>query len=132
MFQLRIKTLASCCMVTDVCLDSPERKLVIECKYTPHVLQENRGKLSSRSEHLYQLFAYLKHLERRGGTHVHSEGILLYPTAARPVDFRFETQGHSIRVVTLDLQPAWEEIRSTLLNLLAEARPCLEGPGSVT
>jgi 5-methylcytosine-specific restriction enzyme subunit McrC len=55
-------------MVTDVCLDSPSRKIVIECKFTPDVLKENRGKLSARSEHLYQLFAYLKHLEQRAGS----------------------------------------------------------------
>jgi 5-methylcytosine-specific restriction enzyme subunit McrC len=61
-------------MITDVCLDSPTRKIVIECKYTPHVLQENWGKLSSRSEHLYQLFAYLKHLEAKGGPNRNCEG----------------------------------------------------------
>ena len=76
------------------------------------------GKLSSRSEHLYQLFAYLKHLEARGGTHMECESILLYPTATHPVDFRFNKQGHSIRVVTIDLRRAWHEIGVALLELL--------------
>src|SRR4029077_20536403 len=69
---------------TDVCLDSSSRKIVIECKFTSDVLQENWGKLSARSEHLYQLFAYLKHLERRGGVHENCEGLLLYPTRRPP------------------------------------------------
>src|SRR5215210_7151669 len=107
-------------------------KIVIECKYTHHVLQENWGKLSSRSDHLYQLFAYLKHLEARGGTHRDCEGLLLYPTAARSVDFEFETQGHRLRVVTLDLRPAWQEVRSALLQLLLPRQQAgLEGVASV-
>lgn len=105
-------------MATDVCLDSSSRKIVIECKFTPNVLQENWGKLSARSEHLYQLFAYLKNLERRGGAHKHCEGLLLYPTATHPVDFVFDTQGHSIRVVTVDLREEWYDIKTQLLNLL--------------
>jgi 5-methylcytosine-specific restriction enzyme subunit McrC len=105
-------------MVTDVCLNSPSRKIVIECKFSPNVLQENWGKLSARSEHLYQLFAYLKHLEQRGGTHEHCEGLLLYPTTTHPIDFMFDTQGHTVRVMTLDLRGVWTDIRGQLLNLL--------------
>jgi len=110
-------------MVTDVCLDSSSRKIVIECKFTPDVLQENWGKLSARSEHLYQLFAYLKHLEPRGGTHEHCEGLLLYPTATRSVDFVFDTQGHTVRVVTLDLREPWADIKVQLLSLLNQWGP---------
>lgn len=105
-------------MVTDVCLDSSSRKIVIECKFSPDVLQENWGKLTARSEHLYQLFAYLKNLERRGGTHQHCEGLLLYPTTIHPIDFVFDTQGHTVRVVTLDLREAWGDIRVRLLTFL--------------
>lgn len=105
-------------MNTDVCLESQSRKIVIECKFTPHTLQENWGKLSARSEHLYQLFAYLKHLERRGGANTHSDGLLLYPTATEAVDLLFDTHGHSLRVVTLDLRRSWNDIKSQLLGLL--------------
>jgi 5-methylcytosine-specific restriction enzyme subunit McrC len=122
-------------MITDVCLDSSSRKIVIECKFTSDVLQENWGKLSARSEHLYQLIAYLKHLERRGGVHENCEGLLLYPTAAHPVDFIFDTQGHTVRVVTLDLRETWNDIRTRLLNLLnpwnASTSRHSEGPGEV-
>ena len=80
-------------MVTDVCLDSALRKIIIECKFTPNVLQENWGKLSARSGHLYQLFACLKQLEIRGGAHELARAFLLYPTATHSVDFVFDTQG---------------------------------------
>jgi len=101
-------------MVTDVGLNSPSRKIVIECKFTPDALKENWGKLSARSGHLYQLFAYLKHLERRGGAHKHCEGLLLYPRATHSVDFVFDTQGHTVRVVTLDLRAGWTDIKVQL------------------
>ena len=82
----------------------------------PNVLQENWAKLSARSEHLYQLFAYLEHLERRGGRHEHCEGLLLYPTATHSVDFAFNTQGHTVRAVTLDLREAWNNIKVQMLE----------------
>src|SRR5689334_9522544 len=115
-------------MNTDVCLDSPSRKIVIECKFTPQVLQENWGKLSARSEHLYQLFAYLKHLEARGGAHEHCEGLLLYPTTNHPIDFVFDTQGHTMRVVMLDLREAWTDIRVRMLKFL---NPWKAGPSAL-
>jgi len=105
-------------MVTDVCLDSSSRKIVIECKFSPDVLREHWGKLSARSEHLYQLFAYLTQLEQMGGAYEHCEGLLLYPTATHSVDFVFDTHGHAVRVVTLDLRGSWSEIRAQLLNFL--------------
>jgi hypothetical protein len=44
--------------------------------------------------------------------------MLLYPTVSHPVDFAFETQGHIVRVVTLDLRVTWENIKASLLDLL--------------
>ena len=41
-----------------------------------------------------------------------------YPTATHSLDFAFDTQGHTVRVVTLDLREAWNEIRIKLLDLL--------------
>ena len=105
-------------MVTDVSLTSPTRKIVVECKYTPRVMQENWGKLTGRSDHLYQLFSYLKNLEGRGGVNKTCDGLLLYPTASTSVDFLFEVQGHNIRVVTLDLRENWEQIKDKLLGFL--------------
>ena len=110
-------------MRTDVCLESETRKIVIECKFTPTVLQEHWSKLSARSEHLYQLFTYLKQLEGKGGINRHSDGLLLYPTVAHPVDMTFQTQGHTVRVFTVDLRQEWPVIRQTLLGLLQDWGP---------
>ena len=65
-----------------------------------------------RSEHLYQLAAYLQNLEPG------AEGILLYPTAGVAVDQSYTLHGHRVRVTTLDLNRPWPEIASTLLSRL--------------
>jgi 5-methylcytosine-specific restriction enzyme subunit McrC len=120
-------------MITDVCLSSASRKIVIECKVSQETMQENWGKLSARSGHLYQLFSYLKNLERLGGVNMQCEGLLLYPATAHSVDFMFTTQGHKVRVATLDLTKKWTEIRSCMLNFLEpwEARPGLNNPAKL-
>jgi 5-methylcytosine-specific restriction enzyme subunit McrC len=115
-------------MITDVCLASATRKIVIECKFSPNVLQENWGKLSARSDHLYQLFAYIKNFEYRGGVNVHCDGLLLYPTATEAVDFLFEIQGHRMRVATIDLREHWSDIKAHLLEFIS---PWKIGAGSV-
>jgi 5-methylcytosine-specific restriction enzyme subunit McrC len=105
-------------MITDVSLSSETRKIVIECKFSHETLQKNYNKLSARSEHLYQLFSYLKNLEQREGINTHCDGLLLYPTTKHSVDFMFDAQGHKVRVVTLDLTKEWTEIRNCLLSFL--------------
>jgi 5-methylcytosine-specific restriction enzyme subunit McrC len=105
-------------MTTDVSLTSANRKIVVECKFSREALQVNWGKTSARSEHLYQLYAYLRNLEHREGPNSHAEGLLLYPTVSQPVDFCFRAAGHNIRVVTLDLNRDWQEIRYDMLALI--------------
>src|SRR5262249_51602971 len=47
-------------MHTDVTLRSKDRTIVIDTKYYPEALSENYGKKRIKSDHLYQLYAYLK------------------------------------------------------------------------
>jgi 5-methylcytosine-specific restriction enzyme subunit McrC len=107
-------------MITDVALDSPSRKIIIDAKYYREPMQRNFGKDSVRSAHLYQLFAYLKNFEKkyhhRGGE---LEGILLYPLSGKKLDLRFKIHGHMIRVVTIDLSSDWRQIHDLLCNLIS-------------
>jgi 5-methylcytosine-specific restriction enzyme subunit McrC len=105
-------------MTTDVCLQSHSRKIVIECKFTKHPLQSNYGKTSVRSDHLYQLYAYLRNLESRGGLNMHCDGLLLYAAVDGAIDFTFHTGGHWVRVYALDLNRTWQQIKAELLALL--------------
>jgi 5-methylcytosine-specific restriction enzyme subunit McrC len=49
------------------------------------------------------------------------EGILLYPTVGKSLDLQYRIQGHSIRVVTVDLDSDWREIHERLIGLLVLA-----------
>ncbi len=106
-------------MRMDVLLRSRERTIVMEAKYTPNTLQYYRGTRKVRSEHLFQLFAYLKNLEQNGGRDARAEGILIYPRAGEKLDLHYTIQGHRVQVYTLDLLQDWRTIHADLLQLLA-------------
>ena len=102
-------------METDVTLRSPSRCIVVECKYTESIYQQNYFKGKFRSGHLYQLAAYLQNLE------TNSEGILLYPTAGVAVDQSYMLHGHRVRMTTLDLDRPWPKIAASLMALVESA-----------
>lgn len=104
-------------MNTDVSLRSHGKTIVIECKYYPETLQKAYATQTVHSGHLYQLFAYLKNLEVRSQNDLTAEGVLLYPRVGSPLDLTYEIQGHSLRVLTIDLAQDWTAIRADLLKL---------------
>ncbi|MCA9007856.1 MAG: hypothetical protein KDA70_21470, partial [Planctomycetaceae bacterium] len=113
-------------MRTDVSLDSPTRKIVIDTKYYKDSLQNFHGNSSVHSGNLYQLFAYLKNFSLKHipkGDSRPIEGILLYPTTVQSLSLTYKIHGHSIRIVTLNLDTNWQEIRQQLLDLLAPIAP---------
>lgn len=99
-------------METDVTLRSSSRTIVVECKYTESIYQQHYFKGKFRSEHLYQLSAYLENLEPA------AEGILLYPTAGVAVDQSYVLHNHKVRVATLDLDRPWPQIAASLKALV--------------
>ena len=103
-------------MRTDVCLRTPARTIIIECKFYREALQSYFGKKTIKSAHLYQLYAYLKNLERGPGD-VRCKGILLYPAVNSSLDLSLEIDAHPIRVRTINLDQDWQQIRAELLNL---------------
>jgi len=105
-------------MVTDVSLTKAKKKIVIETKFTPRLLQRNWEKDTIRSGHLYQLFAYLKNLEGLGDAGKQCEGVLLYPTVGRSLDVGYVIQGHPVRVRTINLDQSWIGFRADLLQVV--------------
>lgn len=103
-------------MRTDVSLDSPTRKIVIDTKYYVNCLQSYYDQSSIHSGNLYQLFAYLKNLQIDDARPI--EGVLLYPTVGKSLSLRYRIQGHTLRIMTVDLNADWQEIRKRLLGLL--------------
>jgi 5-methylcytosine-specific restriction enzyme subunit McrC len=102
-------------MRTDVTLRSRYRTIVIDTKYYPEALAENYGQKKIRSDHFYQMYAYLKNCKSQGTL---PEGILLYPTTSQSLDLAFVMGGNKMRVKTLQLNQSWQKIHAELCDLL--------------
>jgi 5-methylcytosine-specific restriction enzyme subunit McrC len=105
-------------MNTDVSLISGDRHIILDTKYSANALQTSYSSEKIRSEHLYQLFTYLKNLQVAIEDDRKVEGILLYPTVSRTLELEYIVQGHRIRVVTVDLNSHWSQIRERLLAII--------------
>lgn len=110
-------------MVTDITLASAFEKIIIEVKYYPEAIVQNRfGDYRLRSNNLYQLFAYLNNvaLSSEHPGNAHCSGILLYPTVHESIDETYRLANHTIRIYTLNLNQHWQGIRKDLLELLGK------------
>lgn len=111
-------------MQTDVTIAWPDRKLIVDCKYYAQALQtranahfESQG---FRSNHLYQLHAYLSNQAFTGGWE-NVEGMLLYPSNGYQLNHAFTLFGkHRVRIQTLDLAAPWPQIEADLKSILGE------------
>jgi 5-methylcytosine-specific restriction enzyme subunit McrC len=104
-------------MLTDVSLESPTRKLVIETKFYGRTLRRHHlseDKDTINSSHLYQLFAYLQNLSTRD--HRTVDGLLLYAQAEEDLCLDLKMFGHEVRVATIDLSSSPEEIGARLFQ----------------
>lgn len=105
-------------MITDVTLERPGRKTIIDCKFYREALvtQHNRRRL--HSAHLYQLTAYLSNKARECGWG-DVEGMLLYPAVSHDLDLEGKLLDHIIRIKSIDLDHPWPMIHARLLAVLS-------------
>ena len=103
-------------MQTDISLEAGGRKIIIDCKYTPKATQTHYESESLRSEHLYQLHAYLSNLPDQESR---CEGMLLYPEVDKPLAAVFTGNGRTISIRTINLHKPWTAIHDDLLRLVA-------------
>lgn len=104
-------------MITDVTIEWPHRKIILDCKFYKEALVTREDRLRLHSSHLYQLNAYLQNKARRAGWD-DVEGILLYPAVKHHVDVSMILLDHAIRVVSVDLDQAWQEIHRQILGIV--------------
>jgi 5-methylcytosine-specific restriction enzyme subunit McrC len=106
-------------MATDISIRDGRRTLIIDAKYYKETLQRYYDSQTIHSANLYQLFAYLKNLEARGGNDAQAEGMLIYPVIDKELRLSYDMHGHRIRISTIDLGKDWKDIRGELLSLVA-------------
>src|SRR3546814_20981780 len=94
-------------MVTDIVLEntSEVQRIVIDTKFTSILTPARYGGQRFKTDHLYQLYAYLRSQERTDDPlSVAADGMLLYPAIGLDIDETALIQGHRIRFVTIDLR----------------------------
>ena len=101
-------------MKTDVLLRQGEKILIIDAKYYGQIMQRNFDKLSLRSAHLYQIYAYVSNADRQHTGNV--SGLLVYAKTQEELlpDCMYNMGGSHIGAVTLDLSRDFSKIAAQL------------------
>lgn len=110
-------------MITDVSIERNGSKVVIEVKYYKEALAIHFDQEKLHSPHMYQLYAYLKNLEAKGGINKRCTGILLYPTVQKDICQDLVMDGHKVMVRTVDLNQHWKSIHKHLIDILDHSCP---------
>jgi 5-methylcytosine-specific restriction enzyme subunit McrC len=105
-------------METDISIRDPGCTLIIDTKYYGDMFSSRYDSESIWSGHIYQIFAYVKNLEARGGADAHAKGMLLYPAVDKKTRLRFDMHGHELQVCTINLAQDWRDLRTEMLGLL--------------
>ena len=116
-------------METDIVLqrNANQRRIIVETKFTDSLTSrggragESDSRATVRTEHLYQLYAYVASQSGRGdSTMDHAEGVLLFvKVEGREIfDEEFRIQGHRIRFLSVDLSQEPAAIRRRLLRCI--------------
>jgi 5-methylcytosine-specific restriction enzyme subunit McrC len=104
-------------MRTDITMRSTDRTIVMDAKYYKDALVVRFGTEKVRSEHLYQMLAYLQHASG-GPDNRPVEGILIYPSVQKGIDLKYKLLGYDVRITSVDLMMDWQEIHRSLLELV--------------
>lgn len=101
-------------METDIIIENAQasRRIIVDTKFTEVLTRTRFGRLRFKTDHLYQLYSYLRSQERPSDpTSLQADGILLYPSVGLQIDETALIQGHRIRFVTVDLdRPSYEVV----------------------
>ena len=106
-------------MLTDISLLSPSRKVIIDTKYYKEAFKVKYSKEKINSNHLYQLFSYLKNQESDSDISKSCEGILLYPSIGNNFKYCYNFENHIIKVMSINLNQDWQNIRNDLFQAIS-------------
>jgi 5-methylcytosine-specific restriction enzyme subunit McrC len=110
-------------MNTDITLESPNRKIIIDTKFYGSTLGsrgDDFGAKKFHSANLYQIFSYVSNVagaNTQSNTHK-AEGILLYPTVDVELSEKYIIKDHPISVFTVNLNADWQLIHERMLEIL--------------
>ena len=107
-------------MVTDITLKFAGKVLIIDAKYYRHTMQTQHEVSSIHSGNLYQIFAYVKNLDRNQTGNV--AGMLLYAKTQEQItpNNKYSINGNTIWVRTLDLNLPFTQIAEQLERIAGD------------
>lgn len=107
-------------MVTDITLKYGERTLIIDAKYYAHTMQSQYDVQSIHSGNLYQVFTYVKNLDKNNTGNV--AGMLLYARTQEQItpNNKYSMGGNTIWVKTLDLNLPFLQIAEQLEKIVGD------------
>ena len=105
-------------MQTDITLKNAESTLIIDAKYYSHTMQSQYDTYTIHSGNLYQIFTYVKNLDKDNSGKV--AGLLLYAKTTDKIqpDRTYRMGGSDIGVKTLDLNCDFAEIKAQLDDIV--------------
>lgn len=105
-------------MQTDITIKNSEKAFIIDTKYYTRTMQKRYNKVTMRSNHLYQIFSYVKNYDLLKDGNV--SGVILYAKTDEDItpDCQYRISGNRIGVKTLDLNNSFKEIRTQLDNII--------------
>ena len=107
-------------MQSDIILRKEEKTLIIDAKFYSHATQTFFGNTTNHSANLYQIFTYVKNLDKEKTGNV--SGLLLYAKTDDDIlpDNHYQMDGNRISVETLDLDADFSAIRERLDKIVKE------------
>lgn len=104
-------------MQSDIHLQKDNTVLIIDAKYYSHATQTQYDTHTLHSNHMYQIFTYVKNQEYSFGDEEHRvSGMLLYAKTEEEIqpDYVYQMHGNQITVRTLDLNQPFIDITKQL------------------
>ena len=105
-------------LATDIVLTSDASRVVIDTKFYPQPFERRYEKLTVRSGHLNQMFAYMQNLSARDDRQRQVDGVILYAAVSGGFQQDWTLFGHNLRVVGVDLSMDWMQIEKSLLSII--------------
>ena len=107
-------------MQTDISIETEGSKLIIDTKFYKEALTSHFDREKARSAHLYQIYAYLRNIESKGGLNTECSGMLLYPTVQDDFSEGYMMDSHKVMIQTVNLNQDWGKIHQDLLGILID------------
>jgi len=93
--------------------------IIIDTKFTSQTKKNQWGSDKYDSDHIYQIYSYVKSQEKVLKYHPTASGVLLYPAIKRDeISKSIQLEQHTIKIVSIDLTLDWKDIEKQLLSIV--------------